>query len=93
MPFCILYINTGSSTTGPIKGRKNNGYSFKYLEQKGAGVLSKAGGKMSVIAPGNLICHGTVQIRIEVDLPVAGGGKIKENNEHNNTLSTILQCP
>lgn len=93
MRFYLSYINTGSPTTGPVKGRKDNGYSFKYLEQKGAGILSKAGGTMSVIAPGNLTCHGTVQVRVEVDLPVSSGGRIKESNEHNNVKTAILHCP
>ena len=93
MRFYLSYMNTGSPTTGPVKGRKENGYSFKYLEQKGAGILSKAGGKMSVIAPGDLTCHGVVRVRVEVDLPISGNGRIRESNEHNNVKTVTLHCP
>ena len=53
----------------------------------------KPGGTISAEAPGNLTCHGTVQVKVEVDLPVSGGGMIKESNEHNNTKTAVLHCP
>jgi len=74
------------------KGYGENGYKLSYLENHGAGQLSKAGGSLSAEAPGNLTCRGKVQVKVEVDLPISGNGRIRESNEHNNVKTAIIRC-
>ena len=92
MRFYLTYLKDSNNyTTGPIGRQGNNGYKLNYLDRTGK--LMKPGGTISAEAPGNLTCHGTVQVKVEVDLPVSGGGMIKESNEHNNTKTAVLHCP
>ncbi len=90
--FYLSYLKGNNNpTTGPIARRGNNGYTLSYLDRTGK--LMNPGGMISAEAPGTLTCHGTVQVKVEVDLPVSNGGRIKESNEHNNTKTAILHYP
>ena len=92
MRFYLTYLKSNNNyTTGPITGQGNNGYKLSYLDRTGK--LMKPGGMISAEAPGTLTCHGTVRVKVEVDLPISGGGRIKESNEHNNTKTAVLHCP
>ena len=85
MRFYITYRNN------PARGTGNNGYLLKYIDRRG--VLRKPGGTVSFVAPGNLLCEGTVKVTVKVDLPLPGNGKIRESNEHNNEKTAVLHCP
>jgi len=92
MRFYLTYLRDKPDfTSGPFTKGGNNGYALKYLDH--TGILRNSGGMISAEAPGNLTCHGTVKVKVEVDLPVSGGGRIKESNEQNNTKTVILHCP
>ena len=92
MRFYLTYLRDKPNfTTGPFTKGGNNGYDLTYLDH--AGILRNSGGTISAEAPGNLTCHGTVKVKVEVDLPVSSGGRIKESNEQDNTKTVILHCP
>jgi len=85
MRFYLTYINNSARGTG------NNGYMLKYIDRQG--VLAKPGGTVSFVAPGNLLCEGTLKVTVKVDLPLSGNGRIRESNEYNNEKTAVLHCP
>ena len=91
MRFYLNYMNTTNPSAGPVLRKGENGYALPYLDRRG--VLRKPGGTISVVAPGNLTCNGVVQVKVQVDLPIASKGRIKESNEGNNEKTAILHCP
>jgi len=90
MRFYVTYLQAVEGLFAP-KTTGDNGYKLNYLDRKG--VLTQTGGIISARAPGMLKCWGRVRVTVKVDLPLSGGGRIEEGNEHNNERTAILQCP
>jgi len=88
MRFYLTYIDQKLPTASHVRRKVDNGYALNYIDR--AGVLRKPGGTISVVAPGNMTCNGVVKVKVQVDLPISGKGRIKESNEKNNEKRATL---